>query len=197
MTVTTRRAVRTDRLVLRPLADEDVDAFAALNADPRVMERFPATLSRAETEDLVGRIRANLAMHGYGVWAVEVPGRARFIGIVGLHRATFEAPFTPCVEVAWRLAAEHWGQGYATEAARAALRFGFEELGIEEILAWTTPGNVASWRVMEKLGMRHDPAADFDHPGVPEGHPLRRHVLYRITRADFGRSGTVRATNAG
>jgi RimJ/RimL family protein N-acetyltransferase len=180
--------VHTPRLLLRAIGDRDIDAFAAMNADPRVMEHLPACLSRDESEQLIETIRANVAENGFGPWAVEIPGRASFIGIVGFHRATFEAPFTPCIEIAWRLAADHWGQGYATEAARAALQFAFEHLAADEILAWTVPQNGASRRVMEKLGMTHDPADDFDHPRLPEGHRLRRHVVYRIDRATWGAS---------
>lgn len=178
--MTTQAQLRTARLLLRPLCESDAEAFAAMNADARVMEHFPAPLSRAESDEQRVRIRSCVEEHGFGAWAVEIPERARFIGIVGLHVATFEAPFTPCVEVAWRLAAQHWNQGYATEAARASVAFGFEQLGLAEILAWTATDNRASRRVMEKIGMIHEPAGDFDHPGVPLGHRLRRHVLYRI-----------------
>jgi RimJ/RimL family protein N-acetyltransferase len=111
---------------------------------------------------------------------VEVRGGAAFAGFVGLSVPRFEAHFAPCVEIGWRLAAQHWGHGYATEGARAALAFGFGTLGLEEIVAFTAPRNVRSRRVMEKIGMTYDPADDFDHPLLPEGHPLRRHVLYRI-----------------
>jgi RimJ/RimL family protein N-acetyltransferase len=180
--------VRTSRLLLRAFGDLDVDAFAAMNADPRVMRHFPATLSRAESDAMVARIRDDVAQRGFGIWAVEIPESAPFIGIVGLARSRFAAPFTPCVEVAWRLAAEHWGKGYATEAARASLRYGFTALGLDEILAWTTPENTASLRVMAKLGMTRNPAEDFDHPRVPQGHRLRRHVLYRISREQFQRA---------
>lgn len=176
-------SLRTERLVLRPWRDEDRAPFAALNADPQVMEHMPARLSRAESDALVDRIRAHFAEHGYGLWAVQVPGAADFIGFVGLSRPSFEAHFTPCVEVGWRLAREHWGRGYASEAARAAVAFGLGELGLEEILSWTVPANLRSRRVMETIGMRRDPADDFDHPRLPEGHPLRRHVLYRIAAA--------------
>lgn len=163
------------------MRDDDLEAFAALNADPRVMEHFPAPFSRAESDAAAARIRANVEQHGFGLWAVELPGQESFVGIVGLTRATFDAQFTPCVEVAWRLCAEHWGHGYATEAARASLALGFEQLGLDEILAWTTPGNRASLRVMEKIGMTRDASCDFEHPRVPVGHRLRRHVVYRAS----------------
>jgi ribosomal-protein-alanine N-acetyltransferase len=175
----------TPRLRLRRWQACDREPFAALNADPRVMEHFPALLTRAESDALADRIEAHFAQHGYGLWAVEILGGAPFIGFVGLSYPRFEARFTPCVEIGWRLAAEHWGHGYATEAARAAVAYGFEALGLAEILSFTVPANVRSRRVMEKLGMRHDPAEDFDHPLLPPGHPLSRHVLYRLGRATF------------
>lgn len=173
--------LRTARLVLRPLSEADAEAFAAMNGDPRVMEHFPSVLSREESDPLLGRLRAAVEEHGFGMWAVEIPGRAPFIGFVGLLHASFEAPFTPCVEVGWRLAAEHWNQGYATEAALASLEHGFEALGLREILSWTAVDNRASRRVMEKIGMAH--AGELDHPRLPVGHRLRRHVLYRIDRS--------------
>lgn len=173
------------RLLLRPWRDADLEPFAALNADPRVMEHLPAVLSRAESDALAERIRASFEEQGLAPWAVEVPGAQPFIGFAGLGRPTFEAPFTPCVEVAWRLAAAHWGQGYATEAAEAALGYGFGPLALPEILSFTVPANLRSRRVMEKLGMSHAPADSFDHPRLPEGHPLRRHLLYRLGRVQW------------
>ncbi len=172
--------LETERLVLRGWREEDLGAFAALNADPRVMEFMPKRLARAESDAFVGRIRTHFAEHGFGLWAVEVPGVAPFVGFTGLQVARFEAHFTPCVEVGWRLAYEHWGRGYAPEAAREALRHGFEVAGLDEIVSFTSVGNERSRRVMEKIGMARDLADDFDHPRLPEGHPLRRHVLYRI-----------------
>ena len=174
--------LRTERLVLRAWCDDDLAPFAALNADPAVMEFFPTTLTRAASAAAAGRIRAEIAERGFGLWAVEVPGMAPFIGFTGLSMPRFEAHFTPCVEIGWRIARAHWGRGYAPEAARAALADGFGRLGLAEIVAFTATGNERSRRVMEKLGMRHDPADDFDHPNLPPGHPLRRHVLYRIRR---------------
>ena len=176
--------LETDRLILRGWRAADRAPFAALNADPAVMEHFPSILTRAESDALVERIDEHFARNGFGMWAVEAPGVADFVGFVGLSIPRFEAPFTPCVEVGWRLARQHWGRGYAPEAARAALRFGFERAGLEQIVSFTVPANLKSRRVMEKIGMRRDPADDFDHPSLPEGHPLRRHVLYRIDRAE-------------
>jgi ribosomal-protein-alanine N-acetyltransferase len=167
-------------LVLRGWRDGDLAPFAALNADPGVMEHLPAVLSRAESDALAARIRAELTERGFGLWAVELPGEAGFIGFTGLALPRFEAHFTPCVEVGWRLARAHWGRGYATEAARAALAHGFGALGLDEVVSFTAVGNARSRHVMQKLGMTRDPADDFEHPGLPPGHPLRRHVLYRI-----------------
>lgn len=174
--------IRTSRLLLRRWIAEDREPFAALNADPRVMEHFPAALSREESDATAARIDAHFEEHGFTFWALEVPGVAAFAGFVGLVVPRFQAHFTPCVEIGWRLAAEHWGRGYATEAARAALTFGFESAALAEIVALTVPDNRRSIRVMEKIGMTRNPADDFDYPGMPEGHPLRRHVLYRIAR---------------
>ena len=174
--------IATARLRLRLWQDGDLPEFAALNADARVMEHFPGTLSRAESDALAGRIRDHFVAHGFGPWAVEVPGAASFIGFVGFAVARFEAHFTPCVEIAWRLAAGHWGKGYASEAASAALGHAFGLLGLEEVVSFTVPANRRSRRVMERLGMTRLPADDFEHPSLPEGHPLRPHVLYRLSR---------------
>jgi len=175
---------RTARLLLRGFRGDDLGPLAALNADPAVMEHLPGPMTLEDSAAQLARFRQHWEEHGFGWWAVEVPGVAPFIGWVGLARPRFEAHFTPCVEIGWRLAAAHWNQGYATEGAREALRFGWE-LGsprLEEIVAFTVPGNARSRRVMEKLGMRHDPADAFEHPRLPPGHPLRPHVLYRIRR---------------
>jgi RimJ/RimL family protein N-acetyltransferase len=177
--------LRTNRLLLRPWRDADRAPFAALNADAQVMEHTPAVMTRAASDVLLTQLRAQIDRCGFGLWAVEVTEESQaapFVGFVGLNVPTWEAPFTPCVEVAWRLARHAWGRGYATEAARAAIDDGFGRLGFAEILAWTVPANVRSWRVMERLGMVRSPDDDFDHPSLPEGHPLRRHVLYRLKR---------------
>lgn len=172
--------ITTGRLLLRPWRDDDLAPFAALNADPRVMEFFPARLSAAESGQLAARIRAHLRDRGYGLWAVEVPGTAPFIGFVGLATVAAALPFAPAVEVGWRLAADHWGRGYATEAARAALDFGFRTLGLGEVVSFTAALNQRSRQVMRRLGMTRSPADDFEHPALAAGHPLRPHVLYRI-----------------
>jgi RimJ/RimL family protein N-acetyltransferase len=175
----------TARLRLRQWREDDLAPFAALNADPQVMEFFPKTLTRAESDAVAGSIREHFARHGFGFWAVEAPGVADLVGFIGLAVPSFEAPFTPCVEIGWRLAREHWGHGYATEGAGAALAFGFETLALQEIVAFTVPANIASRRVMGRLGMRRSPADDFEHPSLRDGHPLRSHVLYRLRRADW------------
>ena len=171
--------IQTARLLLRSWVAADRPAFAEMNADPLVMRYYPSVLSRQESDAVADRIEEHLATRGFGLWAVEIPGVVPFAGYVGLSVPRFEAPFTPCVEVGWRLARAHWGHGYATEAARAALAFGFDELRLEEILSFTVPENAPSRRVMERIGMTHDPGENFEHPGLPVGHPLRLHVLYR------------------
>jgi ribosomal-protein-alanine N-acetyltransferase len=185
----TAPVLETARLRLRGWRESDLEPFAALNADPLVMEHFPDRLTRAESDAMVAYIGEHFARHGFGPWAVEAPGAADLIGFVGLSIPRFESHFTPCVEIGWRLAREHWGRGYAPEAARAALRFGFEQVGLDQIVSFTVPANLKSRRVMEKLAMRRDPGDDFDHPSLAEGHPLRRHVLYRMSREDWDRSG--------
>ncbi len=174
--------LRTERLRLRQWREGDLEPFALMNADPEVMRHFPAVLSRDESDAIVDRVRAMFAAEGFGLWAVEVDGGAPFIGFVGLSRPRFEAHFTPAVEIGWRLARAHWGQGYATEAAAAALAFGFERVGLDEIVSMAVVANGRSTGVMRRIGMQHDPADDFDHPGL-SGSPLERHVLYRLQRA--------------
>jgi RimJ/RimL family protein N-acetyltransferase len=174
--------LRTERLLLRPIRDSDLDAFAAMHADPIVVAHLHAPLTRSESEMVFERIRANTLRDGLGLFAVELAEREAFIGLVGLARPRFEIPLMPCVEIAWRIASPHWRQGYATEAARASVDFGFHHHQLSEILAWTSRDNHASQRVMEKLGMRRDPDADFDHPNLPVGSRLRRHLVWRLTR---------------
>lgn len=177
------REIRTERLLLRQWTVADKDRFAAINADPRVMEFYPATASRDESDALFERIQTHIDQRGFGLFAVEIPERTRLAGFVGLIVPRFEAHFTPCVELGWRLALEDWGHGYATEGARAVLAEAFRRLQLDEVVAMTVPTNQRSRRVMEKLGMKHDPADDFDHPLIPD-HPLTQHVLYRITRRE-------------
>jgi 3-dehydroquinate dehydratase / shikimate dehydrogenase len=189
--------IATERLLLRPWRAEDRPAFAALNADPLVMEWFPQTLTRERSDAMAERIERLIEEQGgWGLWAVEAPGVADFIGFVGLNPAGAVLG-RPATEIGWRLAAEHWGNGYAPEAALAALDFGFNTLALDEIVAFTSVGNSKSRRVMEKIGMNHDPTADFDHPSIPEASPLVRHVLYRLSSAAFptGPTGTTPTTH--
>lgn len=175
--------MRTERLVMRRWQTSDLEPFAALNADPQVMAHFPAVLDRRASDAFAARIEAGFEADGFGLWALERIDTGEFIGFTGLSVARFQAHFTPAVEVGWRLSRQAWGQGLATEAGRQALRVGFEQFGVPEVVSFTATGNAASRAVMRRLGMRHDPAEDFEHPALPPGHPLRGHVLYRVSRA--------------
>jgi RimJ/RimL family protein N-acetyltransferase len=174
--------LRTPRLRLRAWRGEDLPLFAELNADADVTQHLLGPLSRAQSDAFVERITGHFLREGFGFWAVEAPGVANFMGMVGIGIPSYTAPFTPCVEVGWRLARQYWGQGFATEAARAALEFGFETANLSEIVALTVPGNTRSRAVMSRLGMTRDASDDFDHPLVPAGHRLTRHVLYRLRK---------------
>ena len=180
--------IATERLILRSWRAEDLEPFAAMGRDPEVMACFPALVERDQCAEMIARVQGNLEREGFGLWALEVRGGAAFIGFCGIQRVPFEAPFTPAIEVGWRLARPHWGKGYASEAARAALAHGFDTRGFHEIVAMLIPANLRSAAVCERLGMRRDPHGDFDHPRVAEGaisvggFPQRRHVLYRLHR---------------
>jgi RimJ/RimL family protein N-acetyltransferase len=178
--------IRTERLLLRRWRDEDRAPFAALNADPVVRAHFQGTMTADESDAFIERVEAHWDEHGWGLWAMEVPGAAPFIGFAGLWPADY-VDGSPMVEVGWRMAREHWGHGYATEAARAALRFGFDELGLDEIVSFTVPQNERSIAVMERIGLIRDPSRDFDHPRVdPVAYPqLVRHVFYRLDRGTW------------
>jgi RimJ/RimL family protein N-acetyltransferase len=176
---------QTQRLLLRRWKDSDRDAFAAMNADPEVMAHFPRVLDRAASDALLDRIEAHFAAHGFGLWALGVLGGESFVGFVGLLRVGFEAHFAPAVEIGWRLVASAWGKGFASEAAREACRIGFEELRLPQLVSFTVPANTRSRAVMERLGMSHDPRDDFEHPALAEGHPLRSHVLYRLSAENW------------
>jgi RimJ/RimL family protein N-acetyltransferase len=174
--------IATERLVLREWHEADREPFAAMNADPRVMEHFPSTLTRGESDAMIERIVARWRRDGHGLWAVERTEDGAFLGFTGLASPT-DAPDLPqFVEVGYRFAVPAWGHGYASEAAGAAVTFGFEVLGLEEIASWTALSNTRSQAVMRRIGMTHDPADDFDHPRLPEGHPIRRHVMDRLRR---------------
>ena len=182
MTVMGCPELETARLRLRAWRASDREPFAAMNADPLVMRYFPATLSAIETDAMLQRIRDHWEQRGFGLWAAALRDSGEFAGFIGLWAPAFEASFTPCVEIGWRLAARFWNQGLATEGAAAVLRFAFEKLSMDEVVSFTAVENLPSRRVMEKIGMVRDPAEDFDHPRIAEGHPLRRHVLYRARR---------------
>jgi RimJ/RimL family protein N-acetyltransferase len=181
--------LETPRLILRGWRESDREPFAAMCADPLVMRYFPALLTRDECDRLVDGIAAHFDRHGFGLYAVEVRETGAFAGFIGLTVPSFQAHFTPCVEIGWRLAVAYWNRGFATEGAHEVLRHAFEVLGLREIVSFTVPANLASRRVMEKLGMTHDEADDFDHPNLPEGHPLRCHVLYRLVARASGPRG--------
>lgn len=170
--------IETDRLRLRQWRDADYPVFACMNADAETMRFFPATLSVEQSNDLANYCRDLIEQQGWGVWALEEKATAAFIGFVGLHRPTDELPFSPCIEVAWRLVRAAWGKGFATEGASAALSFAFAQLAVPEIVAFAASDNTPSERVMQRLGMRRD-AQMFEHPSFPPGHSLRKHVLYR------------------
>lgn len=174
--------IETDRLLLRRWRATDRPAFAAINADPSVCEFFPSTLNTDQSNAFADRIEQHFANYGFGLWAVQVKNGAPFVGYVGLSVPRFQAHFTPCVEIGWRLAFDHWNQGYATEGASAVARHAFEMIGLHEIVSFTVPANLRSRAVMEKIGMDRDPQEDFDHPTIPDNHPLRPHVLYRKAR---------------
>jgi RimJ/RimL family protein N-acetyltransferase len=177
--------LRTERLVLRGWRPEDRDPYAALNADPEVMEHFVGVLDRATSDAEADRFAADLDRDGWGHWVVTRPADDRLIGFTGLDVVDFPQSWTPATEIGWRFARGAWGHGYATEAARAVLGFAFGTLALDEVVSFTATTNLRSQRVMERIGMRRDPANDFDHPRVPVGHRLRRHVLYRLDRATW------------
>ena len=178
----------TPRLHLRQWQAEDFAPFAALNADPEVMAYFPKPLSRQESDVIATRCQHEIAAQGWGFWALELRESGEFIGFTGLHRPSSLLPFAPCVEIGWRLARRFWGQGLATEAARAALDVGFNRLQLDEIVSFATAGNLRSQKVMQRLGMRERPDEAFEHPAIEAGHPLRAHCLYRLNRETFNAS---------
>jgi len=172
------------RLILRQWRDSDLPAFADLCADPRVMRYFSETLGRLQSAEVIGRARGHFAELGYGLWALERKDSGQFIGFTGLGQVGFDAPFAPATEIGWRLAYEHWGLGFASEAAWTCLACAFDRLGLEEVVAFTAVANASSEKVMQSIGMQRDVEGDFDHPNLP-GHELQRHMLYRITQAQW------------
>ncbi|MBB5020397.1 ribosomal-protein-alanine N-acetyltransferase [Chitinivorax tropicus] len=187
----------TSRLVLRDWQDSDLEPWVAMNADAMVRRYFPTIASREQAIVEMQRFREHGERHGFTLWPLEIPGQTAFAGVVGLFRTPIEAHFTPCVEIGWRLAIPYWGQGYATEAARLALQYGFDTLQLAEIVALTAADNQPSRAVMARIGMQHNAADDFDHPRVADGHPLKRHVLYRIQHRDWCNPFMKHATESG
>jgi RimJ/RimL family protein N-acetyltransferase len=183
----------TERLILRHWRESDREPFARMNADSRVMEFMPAVLTREQSDAFAERIEAHFRQHGFGLCAVELRSGHAFAGFVGLAVPAFQAHFTPCVEIGWRLAAEYWGNGLATEAALSMVAYATAQFGLEALVSFTVPGNARSRRVMEKLGMSHDPAEDFDHPRFSPGHPYRRHVLYRLSLRSGNTPGSTQS----
>lgn len=177
--------IKTKRLLLRPWKDNDIESFAAMNADKQVMKYFPQVLTRGESYSLLKKISTHIEKTGWGFWAVEVPGISNFIGFIGLSPVSFRAHFTPAIEIGWRLDLPYWGKGYATEGALAALKYGFEKLDLPEIVSFTAKQNAKSIAVMKRIGMHHNPPDDFDHPKLMKGDMLCRHVLYRFTRDEW------------
>lgn len=176
--------LETDRLLLRQWRQEDLVSFAELNADPEVMEYFPNTLTTSESNAMADKIERLILERGWGFWAVELKEKNNYIGFVGLHKPEVDLPFTPCVEIGWRLNKAYWGKGYATEAAKESLGFAFSDLGLSEVLSFTSVLNVRSQSVMQKIGMSNT-HNNFEHPSLPVGHGLREHVLYKITKQQW------------
>ncbi|ACB49977.1 putative acetyltransferase [Crocosphaera subtropica ATCC 51142] len=170
--------ILTPRLKLREWKEEDKEPFFKLNSDPRVMEFMPKLLSKEESDNFVERIKTHFQTYQYGLFAVELIENQNFIGFIGLSIPKFDAFFTPCVEIGWRLAYDYWGKGYASEGAKASLNYGFQELSLSEIVSFTFHDNVRSRQVMERIGMKY--MGEFNHPALPKGHPLEKHVLYKI-----------------
>lgn len=182
--------LHTERLVLRNWTDQDLEPFAAINADPAVMRHFTGVKDRAGSDELMAMIRSHFRTFGFGLFAVERRSDGALLGFTGLAVVPFDAHFTPATEIGWRLGSEFWGYGYATEAAAEVVRFSFDEASLNELVSMAVPANKPSLAVMRRLGMRHDPADDFDHPAFPDGHRLRRHVLHRLTADDWRNRST-------
>ena len=174
----------TNRLICRQWQPSDFPSFARINADPKVMEFFPKLLSALESNALAESIKDFIELHGYGLWAVELKDTNEFIGFVGLSKPKIILPFSPCIEIAWRLGSPYWGKGYASEAAAESLRLGFEILKLNEIVSFTTPYNIRSRKVMERIGMQNSHTT-FEHPNLPIGHALREHCIYRLSYEEW------------
>ena len=179
------KILETDRLILRTWHDEDLQPMLAINQDPKVMEYFPELQDLEATKKLIVRINSHFEKYGYTVYATERKDSGEFIGFIGLFTPEFESHFTPSTEIGWRLSSNHWGQGFATEGAKAVLDYAFRELKMPEIVSFTAAGNAKSIRVMQKIGLQHNETDDFDHPKLDDESPLKRHVLYRLSREKY------------
>ncbi|MCB0512951.1 MAG: GNAT family N-acetyltransferase [Bacteroidetes bacterium] len=179
------KILETDRLILRTWVDEDLESMLAINQDPKVMEYFPSLQDLDMTKNFIAKVNAHFKNHGYSLYAAVRKDTNEFIGFIGLLIADFESHFTPATEIGWRLSSNHWGQGFATEGAKAVLDYAFRELKIPEIVSFTAAGNAKSIRVMQKIGLQHNEADDFNHPKLDDKSPLKRHVLYRLSRNDY------------
>lgn len=177
--------IKTNRLILRQWIEADFEPFAALNADPRVREFFSCMLSREESDESIKVLSGHISKYGWGLWAASLLENDEFIGFIGLQNVPFNAHFTPAVEIGWRLAHKHWGKGFATEGAKAALKFGFESIELNKIVSFTTVNNLRSRHVMAKIGMHHDQKDDFDHPNISSENPMKKHVLYQLHREEW------------
>ena len=177
--------VESERLILRNWKDSDQPVFAQMNTDPKVMEFLPKSFWGNDGKEVIARIKNSIETNGYGMWAMERKDTGEFIGFTGLHSPTWEAHFTPCIEVGWRLASKYWGQGFATEGALASLDYGFNKMNLDEIVSFTVPDNTRSRKVMDRIGMTYDKSGDFNHPTLPENDPLSQHVLYRLSKKDY------------
>jgi ribosomal-protein-alanine N-acetyltransferase len=172
--------LETERLLLRRWKDSDREPFAKMNANPRVMEFFAGCLTREESDQFIDRAESDIENYGFGLFAAELKETSAFIGFIGLHTTTFQAHFTPAVEIGWRIDEPYWRKGLATEGSRGVIEYAFKRLRLDALVSFTAPDNQSSRRLMERLGMTHNPADDFNHPRLPEGHRLRRQVLYRL-----------------
>lgn len=185
------KILETERLILRTWVDEDLDSMFAINQDLKVMEYFPSLQDVDMTKNFIDKVNAHFENHGYSLYAAVRKNTNEFIGFIGLLIADFESHFTPATEIGWRLSSNHWGQGFATEGAKAVLDFAFRELKIPEIVSFTAAGNAKSIRVMQKIGLQHNEADDFDHPKLDDTSPLKRHVLYRLSREKYTQGSSI------
>ena len=176
--------LKTERLLLREWSDRDLSGFAELNSDPETMAFFPGQLSREESDAVAEKCQSLISKRGWGFWAVELKSSGEFMGFVGLHTPKPNLPFSPCVEIGWRLLKKYWGKGYATEAAQASLGYAFNTLNLNEVVSFTTVSNVRSRSVMQRLGFSNT-HQNFEHPDIDKGHLLSEHVLYKITKQEW------------